>query len=65
MTSFCNKICYQILPLVSDHKLGPICFEKSFSVLVISPTVSLIADYVQKLRDLSAKASIISSHPVL
>ena len=45
-------------------KLGPIRSGKSISVLVIFPMVSIIVDYVQKLRNLSAKASLISSSPV-
>ena len=63
---FGNSICYQILPFVSDHKLGLIRSGESIGVLVISPMVSLIVVYVQKLRDLhvAVKASIISSSTV-
>ena len=64
LTRFGNSICYQILPFFSDLKLGPICSGKSIIVLVISPMASLIVDHVQKLRDLSARASIISSSTV-
>ena len=55
---------YRILPFVSDHKLGPIRSGMSISVLLICPMVSLIIDHVQKWRDLTAKAFIISSSTV-
>ena len=63
---FGSSICYQILLVISEHKLGPMCSGKSIGVLVISPMVLLNVnlDHVQKLRDLSAKASIISSSTV-
>ena len=63
-TRFGNNSCNQILLFVSDHKLGSIRSGKSMGVLVISPMVSLIVGHVQKLQDLSAKASIISSSTV-
>ena len=43
---FGNSICYQILPFVSDYKLGPILSGKGIGGLVISPMVSLIVDHV-------------------
>ena len=48
-TKFGNSTCYQILPFVSDHKLGPIRSGKSIGVLVISAMVSLLVDHSQKL----------------
>ena len=61
-----NKVWEQHLlsnSSVSDHTcmLGPIRSKKSIGVLVIALMVSLIVDHVQKLRDLSVKASVISS----
>ena len=47
-TRFGNSICYQILPFVSEHKLGPIRSGKSIGVCDISLMVSLIVDHVQK-----------------
>ena len=51
-TRFADSICYQILPFVSDHKLGPICSGKSIGVLIISLMVPLIFDRVQKLCEI-------------
>ena len=49
-TSSGNKICYQTLPFVLDHKLGPIGSGKGSPVVVISPMVPLIVDLVQNCQ---------------
>ena len=45
MTWFGNSICYQIFPIVLDHKLGLIGSGMCSAVLAISQMVSVIVDY--------------------
>ena len=61
LMGFEESLCYQILPVVIDHKLGLIDSRKSSTVLVVSPLVSLVLDQLQRLQYRDAKASIVTS----
>ena len=47
-TGFGKLICYEVLPFLSDFKLGKVDTESS-SVIVVSPLVPLMVDQVANL----------------
>ena len=53
-----EELCYQILPFVSEHKLGLIGLGNSSTIVVVSLLVSVVVDQDQRLQNQDAKASI-------
>ena len=56
-TGFGKSLCYKVLPLVFDDKLG----KNTSVVIVVSPLISLMLDQVRSLRSRSVRAAIMSS----
>ena len=65
LTGFGELVCYEVLPLVIDHKRAELWTGQSnYSVvLVTSLLVSLMIDQVSSLREWGVTAAILSDHP--
>ena len=58
---FGKSIIYEVLPFLSDCKLGRVHAQYKSLVIVVSPLVSLMADEVSSLRCRGVEAAIMSS----